>query len=33
LTGDFFKILGPLQKTVLNSLSNFATAIFNLKLL
>ena len=33
LTGDFVKILGPLQKTVLNSLSNFATAIFNLKLL
>jgi hypothetical protein len=33
LTGNFVKTLGPLQKTVLNSLSNFATAIFNLKLL
>ena len=33
LTGNFVKTLGPLQKTVLNSLSSFATAIFNLKLL
>ena len=33
LTGNFVKTLGPLQKTVLNSLSSFTTAIFNLKLL
>ena len=33
LTGNFVRTLGPLQKTVLNSLSSFATAIFNLKLL
>ena len=33
LTGNFVKTLGPLQKTVLNSLSSFTAAIFNLKLL